>query len=199
MASRIARLAIGTLVVSFPFTFLTQFGELKLIDSGGIHPRPALPLRTLPTFCAPMIKSQHVSNMPNVPNEDPKKRAQSIIDSLPGSNLVSKTAILSAGAGFSVFGISNEFLVINEESVVAFCLLSVFWAIGRYGGPLYKEWAESQTTKIKGILNAAREEHTAAVQKRIDNVKQLGGVVDVTKNLFEVSKVRLIDRLYDLD
>ena len=81
--------------------------------------------------------------------------------------------------------------MINEESVVAFCLLSVFWAIGRYGGPMYKEWAESQASKIKGILNAAREEHTTAVQERIDNVKQLGGVVEVTKDLFEVSKVRL--------
>ena len=54
---------------------------------------------------------------------------------------------------------------------------------------MYKEWADGQTSKIKGILNAAREEHTTAVQRRIDNVKQLGGVVDVTKDLFEVSKV----------
>ena len=61
---------------------------------------------------------------------------------------------------------------------------------------MYKEWAEGQTSKIKGILNAAREEHTTAVQKRIDNVKQLGGVVDVTKDLFEVSKVRLAPSVY---
>lgn len=67
--------------------------------------------------------------------------------------------------------------------------LSVFWAIFKYGGPMYSEWAEGQINKMKGILNAAREDHTAAVQKRIDNVKQLGSVIDVTKNLFEVSKV----------
>ena len=67
--------------------------------------------------------------------------------------------------------------------------LSVFWAVAHYGGPMYKEWAEGQCNKIKGILNSAREGHTQAVKERIDNVKQLGSVIEVTKQLFEVSKV----------
>lgn len=54
---------------------------------------------------------------------------------------------------------------------------------------MYKEWADGQVNKIKTILNAAREDHTTAVKSRIDNVKQLGSVIDVTKQLFEVSKV----------
>ena len=90
----------------------------------------------------------------------------------------------------SIWGISNEFLVLNEEAVVAFCLLSVFWAIGKYGGPMYTEWADGQIAKLKGILHTARQDHTSAVKSRIENVKQMGGVVDVTKQLFEVSKVR---------
>ena len=57
---------------------------------------------------------------------------------------------------------------------------------------MYKEWADGQVAKMKGILNAAREDHTSAVKSRIDNVKQLGGVIDVTKQLFEISKVRCI-------
>ncbi len=79
--------------------------------------------------------------------------------------------------------------MVNEESIVAFCLLSIFWAVGKYGGPLYTEWAEGQVNKIKGILNAARADHTEAVKSRIENVQQLGSVVDITKSLFEVSKV----------
>ena len=67
--------------------------------------------------------------------------------------------------------------------------LSVFWAVAHYGGPMYKEWAEGQCNKIKGILNSAREGHTQAVKERIENVKQLGSVIEVTKQLFEVSKV----------
>ena len=54
---------------------------------------------------------------------------------------------------------------------------------------MYKGWAESQVNKIRSILNAAREDHTSAVKARIDNVKELGSVIDVTKQLFEVSKV----------
>lgn len=69
------------------------------------------------------------------------------------------------------------------------CLLSVYTGIAVYGGPAYKEWAEGQSNKIKDILNSARKNHTDAVQKRIEGVKDLGGVVEITKNLFEVSKV----------
>ena len=124
-----------------------------------------------------------------MPAEEPKKRAQAIIDSLPGNSLVSKTAILSSGAALSIFAISNEIYVVNEESIIAISLLSIYWAVAKYGGPMYKDWAESHIAKMKGILNTAREGHTKAVQDRIDNVKQLGSVIDVTKNLFEVSKV----------
>ena len=54
---------------------------------------------------------------------------------------------------------------------------------------MYKEWSDNTANKISGILNAARQDHTQAVKSRIDNVKDLGGVIDITKNLFEVSKV----------
>lgn len=82
--------------------------------------------------------------------------------------------------------------MVNEETVVMVATLSVFWACFHYGGPLYKEWADVQINKIKNILNAAREGHTSAVKARISNVKELGSVIDVTKQLFEVSKVFLL-------
>ena len=134
------------------------------------------------------MTTRHASTS-QVSVEEPKKRAQSIIDSLPGNSLISKTAILSAGAGLSIAAISNELYVVNEESIVALSLLSIFWAVGKYGGPMYKEWADGQVAKQKGILNAARENHTSAVKARIDSVKELGGVVEITRQLFEVSKV----------
>jgi F-type H+-transporting ATPase subunit b len=124
-----------------------------------------------------------------VPTEDPKKKAQSIIDALPGSSMISKTAILSAGTGVSIWAISNELYVFNEETVVAFCLLSVFYGIFKYGGPMYKEWADGQIQKIKDIMNTARSGHADAVKARIEDVKPLSNVVEITKQLFEVSKV----------
>lgn len=54
---------------------------------------------------------------------------------------------------------------------------------------MYRDWAEGQVQRYKDILNAARADHTNAVKSRIDNVKELSGVVEVTKQLFDVSKV----------
>ena len=153
---------------------------------GSARLRPALPIRALPPLYTSLTSRRYASN---VPTEEPSKKAQSIIDALPGSSLISKTAILSVGASLSAFAISNEFYVVNEESIVMLATLSVFWAVFHYGGPMYKEWAEGQVNKIKTILNAAREDHTSAVKARINNVKELGSVIDVTKQLFEVSKV----------
>jgi F-type H+-transporting ATPase subunit b len=125
----------------------------------------------------------------NVPAEEPKKKAQSIIDALPGSSLLSKTAILSSSAALSIYALSNEYYVMNEETVVAVCLLAVWGGLIKYGGPGYKAWAEAQNEKIKNILNSARADHTEAVKTRIEDVKQMSGVVEITKDLFAVSKV----------
>lgn len=145
------------------------------------------PTTTLPRAITPALV-RYQSSSPNVPTEH-KAKANSILDSLPGNSLASKAAILSAGAGLSVAAISNELYVVNDESLVAFCLLSVFWAVGKYGGPMYNEWATAQNQKIRDILNSARADHTQAVKERIDSVRQLGSVVEVTKDLFAVSKV----------
>lgn len=147
--------------------------------------RPTITRRTiLPALCA----ISATRNSSNVPAEYSKKKAQSIVDSLPGSSLLSKTAILSSAAGLSIYAISNEYYVMNEETVIAFCLLAVWTGLIKYGGPAYKEWAQSQNDKIKNILNSARADHTEAVKTRIEDLKQMGSVVDITKGLFEVSK-----------
>lgn len=159
---------------------------MSLTRLGAARLRPTLPTRNVGAVTANLAATRFNSN---VPTEDPKKKAQSILDSLPGNSLVSKTAVLSAAAGLSVAAISNELYVLNEETIAAFCLLSVFTAVAKYAGPAYREWAESQVQKQKDILNAARSDHTSAVQHRIDNVNQLSGVVDVTKQLFAVSRV----------
>ncbi|KAI1403425.1 hypothetical protein F4819DRAFT_225869 [Hypoxylon fuscum] len=162
---------------------------------GAARLRPSIAPRTLPAVTT-LTSSRPASNVP-----EPKVKAQSIIDSLPGNSLVSKTAILSSAAGLSIYAISNEYYIVNEESVVAFCLLSVWAALIKFGGPMYKEWAEAQNAKIKGILNAARSDHTQAVKNRIENVQQMGGVVDITKALFEVSKetAQLEAKAYELE
>ena len=54
---------------------------------------------------------------------------------------------------------------------------------------MYKEWAQSHIQRHRKMLEDAKQGHVDAVQQRIDDVQQLGSVIDVTKGLFEVSKV----------
>ncbi|KAH6670099.1 putative ATP synthase subunit 4, mitochondrial [Halenospora varia] len=168
------------------------------VAAGAARLRPALPLRTLPALTTSITSYRSAST---TAVEDPKKKAQSILDSLPGNSLISKTAILSSTAGVAIYALSNEYYVVNEETIVALCLLSVWTAVFKYGGPMYREWAEGQVNKIKGILNAARADHTEAVKTRIESVQQLGSVVDITKTLFEVSKetAQLEAKAYELE
>lgn len=154
---------------------------------GAARVRPTLPFRTaLPAITTFSTSTPRLAE--NVPQKDPKAAATSILDQLPGNSIASKTAILSAGAGLSIAAISNELYVVNEETIVALSLLTIYWAVYTYGGPAYKQWADSQAEKFRGILNSARENHTNAVKARIENVKDLSGVIEVTKDLFAVSK-----------
>ncbi|WEW58402.1 atp4 subunit B of the stator stalk of mitochondrial F1F0 ATP synthase [Emydomyces testavorans] len=164
---------------------------------GASRARPVLSTRSLPVI-APVTSTRFASN---IPADDPKTKAQSIIDALPGNSLVSKTAILSGGAGLAIAAISNELYIVNEETVAAFCLLSVFTAVFKLASPLHKKWAEGQIQKQKDILYAARADHVNAVTQRIENVKPLSEVVNITKQLFEVSKetARLEAQAFELE
>jgi hypothetical protein len=52
----------------------------------------------------------------------------------------------------------------------------------------YKNWAEGHIEKVRGVLNAARSEHTQAVKERIGSVEQMKDVVSITEGLFALSK-----------
>lgn len=118
----------------------------------------------------------------------PQARAQSIINALPGHSALSKSGILATGFAGVTFAISNSLYVVNAET----CLLAVFAALmvvaSKTVAPGYKAWAEGHIEHITKTLNAAREDHVAAVQDRIDSVNKLAEVVPITKALFAVSK-----------
>ncbi|KAL8989701.1 MAG: hypothetical protein Q9169_008303, partial [Polycauliona sp. 2 TL-2023] len=74
--------------------------------------RPSTIPRTLPITTIHLTTQSRPAS--NLPTEEPSKKAQSLVDSLPGNSLVSKTAILSAGTGVSIWAIANEIYVVNE-------------------------------------------------------------------------------------
>ena len=56
------------------------------------------------------------------------------------------------------------------------------------GGPGYTQWVNSVAQQQSHLLNSARADHKQAIQERIDSVGQMRNVVEITKDLFEVSK-----------
>lgn len=119
---------------------------------------------------------------------DPKAKAQSIIEALPGNNAVSKTGILATGGAAAVYAISNGLYVVNAESLMLGAFAGVFFIMSKTAAPAYGAWAKGHVETFKNVLNKARQGHVQAVQERIDNVNQLKEVVDTTKTLFAVSK-----------
>ena len=111
---------------------LQHTGTLRLRPSTSVPASRALPLLTSTHHHQLQARHASSSSTPPVPSEEPAQKAQSIIDALPGSSLISKTAILSTGAGVSIWAIANEIYVVNEETIVAFATLSVIAAIFRY-------------------------------------------------------------------
>merc|ERR1712230_222267 len=105
---------------------LTMASRLARSAAGAARLRPAFSPRTLPALTTSLTSYRSSST---VPAEDPKKKAQSILDSLPGNSLISKTAILSSSAGAAIYAISNEYYVVNEETVVEHlgCRVQVWW------------------------------------------------------------------------
>lgn len=120
----------------------------------------------------------------------PENKASSFIDSLPGNSLVSKTGWVTLGTGLSAIAISKELYVANEETVIAAGFFIFLAIVGKQVAKPYGEWADGQIEKVKSILNGSRQQHTQAVQSRIDSVEQQKDVTSHTQALFNLAKVR---------
>lgn len=120
--------------------------------------------------------------------EDPKAKAHSIIESLPGNTALSKTGILATGSAATVYAISNGMYVVNAESLMLGAFASVVYIMAKTVGPAYGSWARGHVETFKNVLNQARQGHVQAVKDRIDGVNQVKDIVGVTQSLFDLSK-----------
>jgi len=119
---------------------------------------------------------------------DPKSRAAALIDALPGSSLLSKTGFLTVGTAALATAVSKELYIFNDESVILICSSILLYLVATLGAPGYTAWVNSIAEQQSNILNSARADHKQAIQERIDSVGQMKNVVEITKDLFEVSK-----------
>lgn len=119
---------------------------------------------------------------------EPKEKANSIVEALPGNSLISKTGILATSAAGAVYGISNELIVLHDETILVATFGAFVGLCAKFVAPLYTEWANGEIKKVNSILNESRTKHVSAVKDRISSVSQLKDVVSTTKQLFEISK-----------
>ncbi|KNE71689.1 hypothetical protein AMAG_16242 [Allomyces macrogynus ATCC 38327] len=119
---------------------------------------------------------------------EPAEKAKSVIDALPGNNIVTKTGLLTLATGGSIFAISKEIYVINEETIVLGAFLGIATVLYRGLKEPIKQWSDGRISNIMTILTKAREDHKIAVKEQIDSVAEMADVVDVTKSLFAMSK-----------
>lgn len=119
---------------------------------------------------------------------DPKTKAASLIDALPGNTFLTKTGILGTSAAAIIYGISNQLYVINDESILLLIFLGFSGLVAKFLAPLYKDFADSRIKKVSDILNSSRARHVDAVKDRIESVSELQNVSETTKVLFDVSK-----------
>ncbi|ORX52393.1 hypothetical protein DM01DRAFT_1336761 [Hesseltinella vesiculosa] len=120
--------------------------------------------------------------------QDPKQKANSIIESLPGNSIVSKTGYVTLATGLATYLISKEIYVFNEETLVLVSAGGFLAVLLKYLREPFNNMANDHIARIKSVLNQARDDHKSAVQERIDQVGQMKDLVDVTKSLFEISR-----------
>ncbi|CAJ0840743.1 20219_t:CDS:2 [Entrophospora sp. SA101] len=112
---------------------------------------------------------------------EPKQKALSIIDSLPGNSLIAKTGYITVGTGLLTLAISKEIYVLNEETLLLLSFSTMCAIIYKALKQPVAEWASTQK-------EVSRVDHKTAVAERIETVGQIGNLVDVTKTLFAMSK-----------
>lgn len=63
---------------------------------------------------------------------EPKEKANSIINSLPGNSLVTKTGFVTLSTGLATFLISKEIYVFNEETLVLIATTGLLGLLIKY-------------------------------------------------------------------
>lgn len=154
-----------------------------LIDTSGLS-LPRLQSTSKPDNN--VTQAAHSKSDPSKP--DPKSRAAALIDALPGNSLLSKTGWLTVGTAALATAVSKELYVFNDESVILICSSLLLYLVVTLGGSPYGRWVQSIQQQHTNAFTSAREDHKQAIQDRIDSVGQMKNVVEITKDLFEVSR-----------
>ena len=82
---------------------------------------------------------------------EPKQKALSIIDSLPGNSLITKTGYITVGTGLLTLAISKELYVLNEETLLLLSFSSMVAILYKALKQPVAEWAVTQKEVFNSI------------------------------------------------
>ncbi|KAG5463816.1 MAG: hypothetical protein BJ554DRAFT_3673 [Olpidium bornovanus] len=185
----------STLRVSQQAAFRPSFGAAhRFYVAGGLSKDAALgdPAKV----ASPPNESEPDSLIEVKPNEtggadeplDPKAKAMSLLDAVPTNSILSKSAVVATGVGFTIFLVSKEIYILNADTVLLAAFSAVVYLGFKYLTEPAGQFILDRNHHIWGIQRDARIRHRSIVQSRLDEVDRMSDIVDVTKNMFEMSK-----------
>ena len=80
----------------------------------------------------------------SAPAQDPKVKANALIEALPGNSLVSKTGWVTLTTALTGAAVSNEIFVLNEEVVILGSFIVFMGYLSTVVRGPYREWADGQ-------------------------------------------------------
>ncbi|OMH85576.1 ATP synthase subunit 4, mitochondrial [Zancudomyces culisetae] len=150
----------------------------------------SLALNATKTF-APKVTAQALSRSFSTSNQVSKsseEKATSIIASLPGDSMVTKTGYIAAATGLTALLISKEIYVFNEETVILAAFASLVTLLYTKVREPMKQWGNEYRETLRDTMNSARQQHLELVDSKISSLSQLSNINAVNSDLFALSK-----------
>ena len=119
---------------------------------------------------------------------DPKERALKLLNSVPGSSLLSKTGTLTVGTGLVAFLISKELILLHSETLVLACFIGVIYLLYKNTSGLVTKELDSRTEELRKSLSAGRERTRVSLEDQIRHALEAKELTNIQKDLMEVTK-----------
>ncbi|KAJ3092732.1 NADPH-dependent diflavin oxidoreductase 1 [Quaeritorhiza haematococci] len=133
-----------------------------------------------------IARSQYATDAKKRP--EPKEVATSLINMFPGDSLVAKSGSVLVASSIAAFLISKEIYIVDAEFFEMFCIFGAYYLWYRGGKDGMIEYFNDRKSTVQKVLTQAREDHKAVVKERMEHIGKMSDIVDVTNNLYEMSK-----------
>ncbi|RKO94063.1 ATPase, F0 complex, B chain/subunit B/MI25, partial [Blyttiomyces helicus] len=123
-----------------------------------------------------------------VARPDPKAVAESLVKSFPGHTMATKSASVLVAASVATYVLSKEIYILDLETFEMGCIFGAWYIWYSQSKDSAVEWLRERRGTVLKLMEQARADHKAVVQERIAHIAKMENLVDVTKDLFDMSK-----------